>query len=277
MIILGILVFVLLFLQTLNECEGFPSWQELFQTFEDFYAWFMGIRMGVYLPVDILKNLPYTVFFAGTSLTLAILLSIASAIAEMRWPQRKSLKWLLASVKYTSFFPSVILGFIYLRVLEINMGLGPIVRPYEESVFPVMPYMSAILLLALGNGVYQDLRDGIFLELKCIMASDYVIAAKARGDTITSHVLRTAAIPLLSKAASKLGLFIGATLPLEILFNLPGIGRLAWEIVNRWVRTGIGSVFPLIALTVLLGVSLMAATTMIDGVRILIDPRMRTE
>jgi peptide/nickel transport system permease protein len=74
-------------------------------------------------------------------------------------------------------------------------------------------------------------------ELGRVMSTDYVVASRARGESVlSSSVNEGIAIPLVSIVCSKVSIvcskipfLIGGAVIVEHVFNWPGMGRLAFE------------------------------------------------
>jgi peptide/nickel transport system permease protein len=105
-----------------------------------------------------------------------------------------------------------------------------------------------------------------------VLVEPYVTAAVARGESpwfiIRHHVLRNAAIPVVTLLATITAYLLGGALIVEYVFNLPGIGSYVVQAVGRRdyavVQAGV-----LLAATVFIVLNLM-----VDLVVGLIDPRL---
>jgi peptide/nickel transport system permease protein len=101
---------------------------------------------------------------------------------------------------------------------------------------------------------------------------EYVRTARAKGLSenvvMLKHVLRNAAIPILTNLGIALpGLFVGSFL-IEVFFSIPGLGREVVESVNR-------SDFPVIkATTVYLAILTMLINLAVDVLYRWVDPRV---
>jgi peptide/nickel transport system permease protein len=104
------------------------------------------------------------------------------------------------------------------------------------------------------------------------LGHDYVRTARAKGMTektvLFRHVLRNAAIPILTNIGLALpGIFVGSFL-IEVFFSIPGLGREVLLAVNR-------SDYPVIqAVTVYLAVLTMVINLLTDVMYKVVDPRV---
>jgi peptide/nickel transport system permease protein len=87
--------------------------------------------------------------------------------------------------------------------------------------------LPAVTLTAFGVAmVLRTGRDSI----ATVLHSPHVTAARARGETtsfiVIHHVLRNAAVPVVTVVAVYVGYLLGGAVIIENLFSLPGIGQL---------------------------------------------------
>ena len=106
------------------------------------------------------------------------------------------------------------------------------------------------------------------------MRSDYIRTARAGGLARTSivlrHALRNAAMPVVAVAAVQLGFMLGGSIVTESIFNLPGVGYLAWESISK-------NDFPVVqAVVLILAMIYICLTLGADLLNALLDPRLRS-
>ncbi len=117
--------------------------------------------------------------------------------------------------------------------------------------------------------VTRQLRSGLLDTL----ASDYIRTARAKGladaCVISNHALANAPIPLVTISALTINRIIGATVVVESIFALPGLGRMNLEsVLNRDFPTLQGAV--LLMALIVIAINLVA-----DVAYGLVDPRIR--
>ncbi len=161
--------------------------------------------------------------------------------------------------------------------------VGQYVFAYQLSLFPVQGwgnsfaenlfrYSALPILIALAVGVAPNLRLFRTFILDEVN-QDYVRTARAKGMSEARvkwvHVLRNAAIPIITHVMSNLpALLIGAFL-IERFFSIPGIGREVILAVER-------SDFPVIkAITVYVAAATMAFNLLADLMYQAVDPRVQ--
>ncbi|MBI3523852.1 MAG: ABC transporter permease [Betaproteobacteria bacterium] len=167
-----------------------------------------------------------------------------------------------------SFLVYIIIG---QYLFGFRLGWFP-VQGWSDSVLRnLVVYAPLPVLLAVTAGVAPQTRlyRSFFLDE---LGHDYVRTARAKGmsegTVLFRHVLRNAAIPILTNVSMALpGVFVGAFL-IEVFFSIPGLGREALLAVNR-------SDYPVIqAFTVYLAVLTMLINLVTDVLYKLTDPRV---
>jgi peptide/nickel transport system permease protein len=105
------------------------------------------------------------------------------------------------------------------------------------------------------------------------MGEDYIRTARAKGlserRVVVRHGVRSAITPIVTVLGLDIGTLLGGAILTEIVFNIPGVGRLAYDgIVNADL--------PVIQGTVLFGAFfIVIANLVVDIVYALVDPRVR--
>jgi peptide/nickel transport system permease protein len=105
------------------------------------------------------------------------------------------------------------------------------------------------------------------------MNEDFVRTARAKGlrewRVIVKHALRVAVTPIVTIAGLDIGLLLGGAVLTETVFNIPGVGRFAYDAI-------INSDLPAIQGTVLFGAFfIILANLVVDVLYALLDPRVR--
>ena len=167
-----------------------------------------------------------------------------------------------------SFLVYVIVG---QYVFAFQLGWFP-VQGWSDSLWRnLVTYVPLPVMLAVAVGIAPQTRlyRSFFLDE---LGHDYVRTARAKGMTegtvLFKHVLRNAAIPILTNIGLALpGIFVGSFL-IEVFFSIPGLGREVLLAVNR-------SDYPVIqAVTVYLAVLTMLINLLTDILYKIADPRV---
>ena len=97
-----------------------------------------------------------------------------------------------------------------------------------------------------------------------------IVRGLPRRRVIVRHVLRNAAIPVVSIAAVQLGFMLGGSVVIEQVFALHGVGYLAWESISK-------NDYPVVQAVVLVLACIYVLLTLIaDLLNAFLDPRLRT-
>jgi peptide/nickel transport system permease protein len=106
-----------------------------------------------------------------------------------------------------------------------------------------------------------------------VMGEDYIRTARAKGlperRVIGRHAMRSAITPIVTVLGLDIGILLGGAILTEDVFNIPGIGRLAYEGI-------INADLPVIQGTVLFGaLFIVVANLVVDIAYAFLDPRVR--
>jgi len=106
-----------------------------------------------------------------------------------------------------------------------------------------------------------------------VMGEDYIRTARAKGlperRVIGRHAMRSAITPIVTVLGLDIGILLGGAILTETVFNIPGIGRLAYEGI-------INADLPVIQGTVLFGaLFIVVANFIVDIAYAFLDPRVR--
>jgi peptide/nickel transport system permease protein len=235
----------------------------------------LGVSLRTSEPVlaSILDRLPITLGLALASTALGVLLGVPLAvIAAHRGGMVDTLARGTASLGVA--MPNFWLGGILVMVIALELRWLPAtgyVSLTEDPVLAMQHFALPTLTLAASAvaEVTRQLRSGLLDTL----ASDYIRTARAKGlgetAIVSRHALRNALIPLVTIAALTVNRIIGATVVVESIFALPGLGRLNLEsVLNRDFPTLQGSV--LVMALIVIAINLVS-----DVAYGAVDPRIR--
>jgi len=106
-----------------------------------------------------------------------------------------------------------------------------------------------------------------------VLRQDYIRTARSKGlyekVVIYRHVLKNALIPVITIMGLRLGWIIGGSVALEIIFSIPGLGRLMVDsILSRDYPVVQGAM-------IILTSSIILANILADILYAIVDPRIR--
>jgi peptide/nickel transport system permease protein len=235
----------------------------------------LGVSLRTSEPVlgAILDRLPITLGLALASTAVGVLVGMPLAvIAAHRGGMVDTLARGIAALGVA--MPNFWLGGLLVLVVALELRWLPAtgyVSPMEDPLLALQHFALPTITLAASAvaEVTRQLRSGLLDTL----ASDYIRTARAKGlgETVivSRHALRNALIPLVTIAALTVNRIIGATVVVESVFALPGLGRLNLEsVLNRDFPTLQGSV--LVMALIVIAINLVS-----DVAYGVVDPRIR--
>jgi peptide/nickel transport system permease protein len=214
------------------------------------------------------ERIPYTLALAGGALLVALGIGIPAGIAMAVWRGSLLERALAAFVLTGQSLPTFWSGILMILYFGVYLGWLP-TSGADSAASLVMP---SIALGALTMSTFARMtRIAVLDEL----SRDYVAAARARGlslrAAVTRHVLRNAAIPVVTIAALEVGNLLAGAVIVETVFAWPGIGQLAIQSITSRDFLIVQTVVLFVS-TVYIGMNLLA-----DLAYALIDPRIRFE
>lgn len=137
------------------------------------------------------------------------------------------------------------------------------------GVLETLTLPAVTLGLTLSTIVARTLRSSLIEVLK----SEYVEAATSRGlsprRVMAKHAMRNAIMPTLTVLSVNLGLLIGYSIVVEVVFQIPGLGSLLLQSVQRRDYEIVQ------AIALLAGTAVVVISLATDLVQAAIDPRVR--
>ena len=126
------------------------------------------------------------------------------------------------------------------------------------------------VLAASFAAFYARMVRGNLIE---VMGEDYIRTARAKGlserRVILRHGVRAALTPVVTIAGLDIGILLGGAVLTETVFNIPGVGRFAYDSI-------VNSDLPAIQGTVLVGAFfIIVANLVVDVLYAFLDPRVR--
>ncbi len=213
------------------------------------------------------QRLPVTLTLGICGLAVALLvavpLGIMAAVAEGTLLDRL----LMLVALFGQAIPSFWLGLLLIIWLGLDLGWLPI-NGLDDWTGYVLPAIT--LAFSAIPAMMRLTRSGMVDALR----ADYIRTARAKGlgrlSIVGKHALRNAAMPLVAITAVQLGFMLGGSIVVEAVFNLPGLGYLAWESISK-------NDFPVVqAVVLILAVLYIGLTLAADLLNAVLDPRLRT-
>lgn len=222
----------------------------------------------------IADNLPRTLELALAAIVVASLIGVPLGVAAALRRGRMSDTLLTSIATVGISVPVYILGTLLVVVFSVKLGWLPAGGYTDFARSPTLHFRKLILpALALGFGLAASIGRMTRSSVLEILGRDFVQALRAKGmpecRIVWQHVLRNAAIPIVTIIGLQLGNLMGGTVLVEALFNWPGLSTLLVNAVSaRNYPLVQGSVLAIAVLFILINLT-------VELLYLLLDPRIR--
>jgi peptide/nickel transport system permease protein len=226
----------------------------------------------------IFNGLPATISLTAGALVIWVSVGVAvgaiSAVRQRGLLDRLTTIGALLAISVPSFW----LGLMALLLFSNDIGqvhifdgagtyVGLTANPGRWFGSLILPWL--VLAAALAAFYARLLRSNLIEA----MSHDYIRSARAKGlrerRVIWRHGVRAAITPVVTALGIDIGFLLGGAVVVETVFNIPGVGRLAYEGIQN-------ADLPVIQGTVLLGAFfIVIANLIVDIAYAFLDPRVR--
>src|SRR5947209_5208785 len=233
---------------------------------------------GVSVKSQIFDRLPATISLAVGGaiiwLVAGVAVGIVSAVRRHSMFDRFAMGTSLVAISAPVFWLALLSLFLFstdVGKIHIFPGAGSYVPlsqdPWKWFTSLIMPWF---VLAAAFAAIYARLLRANLIE---VLSEDYIRTARAKGlserRVIFRHALRAAITPIVTAAGIDIGVLLGGAILTETAFNIPGIGRLAYDSIQN-------ADLPSVQGTVLVGaLFILLANLIVDILYAFIDPRVR--
>ncbi|GIN94781.1 ABC transporter permease [Siminovitchia terrae] len=250
---------------------------------EQYFSWSIDLLKGDLGNSIFLKKPVLEIFmsYLGPTISLSILaqiISIAIALPSGIWAARKKGTAMDQTIMGISLvgisMPSFLLGLLLIIVFAVQLRWFP-VAGYQPLSSGFWNHLKFLILPAIALGYMQAaiitrMTRASMLE---VISANYVKTAKAKGLSqsvvINKHAFRNALVTILEVIGQTFATLITGAFVVEAVFNIPGLGQL---IVNSIERRD----FILIqGITILVAMAYVLINLIIDLLHSVVDPRVR--
>jgi peptide/nickel transport system permease protein len=223
---------------------------------------------------DLKQRIPISVELTLLSLLIsgvvAIPLGVMSAIKQDTWGDYISRVITLIGLATPNFFVAIMTIFLLIKLFGwipplgyVNAWENPWTN-FQQLIFP------ALALGTSGMAFLARVTRSAMLE---VLHEDYIRTARskglAEGSVIYKHALKNAVLPVVTIFGLALGNAAAGSIVVEIIFSIPGMGRLLIEGVQH-------RDYPMIqAIIVFFGVMVLLANLLTDIAYAWLNPRIR--
>lgn len=215
-------------------------------------------------------RLTTTYLLIGYSFLIVVLFGIGLGIAATLFRRLNGLTTVLIAIG--TALPSFIAALLLIQVLGIQLGWLPVLGTTGGSFMADIRHLTlpAIALAISWCAYVAQVSRASLVEAD---HADHVETALVRGvppvAVFKRHVLRNAAIPIVTVSALTVAGLVANTVVIETVFNINGIGSL---LVKSVLAKDTNAVM---AITMLFVCTFVVATALIDLAEVALDPRLR--
>jgi peptide/nickel transport system permease protein len=227
-------------------------------------------------------SLPWTIALVGITTVVSFVIGTGLGVLA-GWRRGSWADLLLPVTTFLASIPYFWLGLIAITLFAGDGGAFPSSGGYDSGVTPSFTW--EFLSSAIMHSVLPALTilitsmSGWILSMRNMMvtvsAEDYITVAYAKGlpnrRVMVSYAARNALLPNVSGFAMSLGLIVGGTLLMEIVFSYPGVGFELFQALGAKDYPLMQGIFLIITLSVLV------ANLLADVAYLVLDPRTRRE
>ena len=208
-------------------------------------------------------------------LVIGVAVGIASAIKRGTLLDRLTMGGALVAISAPAYWLGLVAIYLFSKdlgkVLPVFAGAGQYTPITQDPVAWASALVLPWLVLATSfSAVYARFLRSNLLD---VMGEDYIRTARAKGlgerRVVLKHGVRSAVTPVVTMFGLDLGILLGGAILIEAVFNIPGIGRLAFDAIQK-------SDLPMVQGTVLIGaLAIVVMNLVVDVAYAFLDPRVR--
>lgn len=254
-----------------------PIYQQYFIWLGNICSGNFGNSLMNHRPVltQIVERLPATILLMGSSLVVAIIISIPLGLFTGKYKNGR-LDKITSVLSYVGIsIPTFWFGILLIYLFSVYLGWLPSIGMRTSGISSfgdilkhlIMP--CAVLTFQNVAQFTRYIRSSTITEL----SSDYVMVQKAYGMTesgiLFKHVLKNAILPMITVLGMSLQSVVSGAIITEQVFAWPGTGQLAVTAVSQFDYPLIMGITMFTALLIVIG-NLLA-----DVLYTVVDPRIR--
>lgn len=221
--------------------------------------------------------LSFGISFVALLLEMAIAIPLGVKCAVNQYGKLDYVATVLCMVGIA--FPSFFLGNLFIKWFAVDLGwfethgltsgiMGTEFEIFLDKIWHLILPMTVMVLLSIG-GLMRYTRTNT-LE---VLNADYIRTARAKGlserKVVYKHVFRNTMIPLVTQLSFTLPTLFGGAMITEQVFDLPGIGNIAYKALLN------GDVFLAMGYNMFLAVLTVIGVLFADIMYAVVDPRVK--
>jgi peptide/nickel transport system permease protein len=268
--------------QNIRETFGLdkPIWQQYLNYMRDVFLHFdfgRSYRNDVDVRSQLLDRLPNTLMLIAGAVVVWLIIGLSvgliSAVKRGSFLDRISMTLALICISAPVYW----LGLVVLYLFSEDIGRFPLLpgsgsfsaadNPLAKAESLLMPWF---VLATAFAAIYARLLRANLLE---VLGEDYIRTARAKGlserRVIFKHGARSALTPIVTVLGLDIGILVGGAILTESVFNIPGIGRLTFDAIQR------GDIITVQGATLFLALAVCLCNLLVDVLYSVLDPRVR--
>lgn len=220
-------------------------------------------------------KLPVTASIIGGGILVAVIFGVPAGILAARFKNT----WIDRGTILISTIGYVVPGFVFAIAIVAIVAVQWKLLPATGYVAPTEDFFAWIRHLILpslsvGVGIFAFISNQCRAALLETLEQPFIRTAVAKGllgrHVLFKHALRSAAVPVVTSIGLQIAFAIGASVLIEVVFGLPGIGALAVASIQQ-------RDFPMIQGVVLVScIWVVLVNLLVDITHAALDPKVRT-
>lgn len=252
---------------------------------QQYFSWIAGVFQGdlgtsyfMKAPVtesianSIVPTISLAIFAQIIALLIAIPIGVLAANKRGSFADSSMMVFALLGMS----IPSFLLALLLVLLFGVQLGWLPVAgfRPLSEGLLIHLQYLilPAISLGAIQAALIARMTRSSMLE---VLNMNYIKSARAKGvknfSLILKHAFRNALLPILTVVGQTFGTLITGAVVVETVFNIPGIGQL---VINSIERRDFAVIQGVVLFITVLYIFLNLIIDILYG---MIDPRVRLD
>lgn len=250
---------------------------------QQYLNWVTGVLQGDFgdsyfmdepVTAAILSHLGPTVSLAILAEIVALILAIPIGILAAYKRGSFTDQSLMVISLFGMAVPSFLLGLLLMLAFSVYLQWLPVAgyKPLSAGLWNHIRYLilPAISLGAIQAALVARMTRSSMLE---VLGKNFIKTARSKGvkerKVVTKHALRNAFLPILTVIGQSFGTLVTGAVVVETIFNLPGLGQL---IINSIERRDFAVIQGVVLFVTLVYVLINLVVDLLYGV---IDPRVR--
>lgn len=253
-----------------------PLWDQFVDWFGGLFRLDFGESIFLGMPVTqaiverAQPTLLLTFYALMVQMSIGIPAGVIAAVRRNSWVDRLLMVLSISGAAIPIFF----LGILLILLFSVRLRWLPSGGYVPLTEDPIQHWKSMIMpAFALGFSSAALLARMVRSTMLEVLREDYVRTAFAKGiaqrQVVVRHALRNALIPVITVIGASMGALLGGAVVTELVFTIPGMGRLVVQSIAR-------RDFPVIqgAVMIIAGIYVLV-NLLVDILYVYIDPRVR--